>query len=139
MKKVSDHLNIRTRFIFIVVISKFSLQNKEKVQCMCHCICEGYEQHSKVRQMVNFMHRSKGGGGLQNSNLFKLNYETTKHMPWTPLGKLNRWTPLPPSPMDKFSGSAHEPESFTLSRLYRINVSDCCTAEHDYTLACSFL
>lgn len=64
MKKVSDHLSIRTRFIFIVVISKFSLQNKEKVQCMCHCICEGYEQHSKVRQMVNFMHRSKGGGGV---------------------------------------------------------------------------
>lgn len=140
MKKVSDHLNIRTRFIFIVVLSKFSLQNKEKVQCMCHCIYEGYEQHSKVRQMVNFMHRSKGGGGgLQNSNFFKLNYETTKNMPWTPLGKLNRWTPLPPSPMDKFSGSAHEPESFTLSRLYRINVSDCCTAEHDYMLACSFL
>lgn len=102
-----------------------------------------YKQYSKVRQMVNFMHGctdlKEGGGGLQNSNLLKLNYETTKHMPWTPLGKLNRWTPLPPSPMDKFSGSAHEPESFTLSRLYRINVSDCCTAEHDYTLACSFL
>lgn len=43
MKKVSDHFSIRTRFIFIVVLSKFSLQNKEKVQCMCHCICEGYE------------------------------------------------------------------------------------------------
>lgn len=65
MKKVSDHLSIRTRFIFIVVISKFSLQNKEKVQCMCHCIYEGYEQHSKVRQMVNFMHRSKGGGSAK--------------------------------------------------------------------------
>lgn len=63
MKKVSDHLNIRTRFIFIVVLSKFSLQNKEKVQCMCHCICEGYKQYSKVRQMVNFMHGSKGRGG----------------------------------------------------------------------------
>lgn len=38
-------------------------------------------------------------------------------MPWTPLGKLNRWTPLPPSPMDKFSGSAHEPDS-TVNHLH---------------------
>lgn len=38
-----------------------------------------YKQYSKVRQMVNFMHGSKGrGGGLQDSNLLKLNYETTK-------------------------------------------------------------
>lgn len=63
MKKVSDHLNIRTRFIFIVVQSKFSLQNKEKVSAMYvslyMCV---YKQYSKVRQMVNFMHGSKGRG-----------------------------------------------------------------------------